>query len=514
MTKKRLVSLLLTVIMLASVSLSGCVKSTPTTSSGDIIKDETNTTVEKNYNNSNSGGSGTTSSNKQNTSTGGTNTASRTEVFIPQPKTYDTSGKVTNLNGRTIYITHGLIQSDATPDNSEGVKILALRKSIEQKFNCKIVVKNINTVATMASIVAGAPDTDIWNLQSLSNFVQAYNAKLLQPIEPLKVLDLADTTKFSNYSEMFSIKDQHFAFNPQLYGVMLITSNTVMYANKNLLKTKGVDIKTLYDLQNSGNWTWDEFAKICKKVTDPASGKYAIADDLTMRFYKGLMASNSTDYINSNVSTGKFTFSAGTEAAKQVMSFYSSLMTDQSLSPTATMTLPTNFQSFLQGKACFTVNNVASHSPQWPYIKDQSSNVAILYMPKPKASAKYKSFIPGACPVGIPVYTGSNAMKKAQETATIIGELFAPTRSQADYVKLLQTDCQLAGGDAQGTSTLLNIYGKTFFSFDGLATKVENDSGNGWLEQVNKIAKNPSSQQSVLDANSARYNSLLSSLFN
>lgn len=507
---KKYLAILLAIAMIAT--LGGC-NVTPDDTGSEIVAGETVT--EDGYIVEGSG----SSTNKDNSSSSTSSSSSsnnekapnRNEVFEETNKDYDTSGKVMDLKGRTIRITTGLIQSDTNPNSAEGLKIMELKKNIEKKYNCKIVTVPYNVDKTIASIASGTPDTDIWNLNNSANFTRAYNAKMLQPLEPLGVLDLGDRTKFSNYTGAFRMKGQHYAFNPQLYGIMLICSNTIMLANKNVLKSKGVNIQDIYNLQDQGKWTWEEFAKIAKKVSDPASGKYAIQELPTGRLYNALMTSNSTDYIV--MENGKLKFNAGSKEARETMDFYARLMTDKSLSPDYAKDELVMMKDLLSGNICFASGIVAYHSPIWPYIEDQSSNIAILYIPKPNASAEYKSYLEGACPVGIPVYAGKDAELRARETATIIGELFAPVSSQADYQKQMQAQCKQAGGDEHGVKTLMELYGKTVFSYNALGGKVTTDNGKGWIDQVLNIAKNPTSYQSVIDTYSSNYNSILSKVF-
>lgn len=39
-----------------------------------------------------------------------------------------------------------------------------------------------------------------------------------------------------------------------------------LYFNKRLLSEAGIEPQSIYDLQESGDWTWDKFEEICKQI--------------------------------------------------------------------------------------------------------------------------------------------------------------------------------------------------------------------------------------------------------
>lgn len=455
---------------------------------------------------------------EQNSSNGGTTNIQAPDRYTPFEEDntkYDLSGQVTDLGGRTIYISSGLVQSDSSLTGAEGVRIAQLKKDIEKKYNCKIETRKATYEEVVASIVAGSPIIDIWAVRYDSDFLNAYDADLIQPIEDLKCINLGDTSKFSNFSHKYKIGDKHYAFYPQLYGYMQISVHSVLYANKTLLKASGVDIDEIYALQESGKWTWDEFAKVAKKVTDASKGVYAIQEDADGYLYRSLMASNNTDYVV--LENGSLKFNASSTEAKEVMNFYSGLMADGSMNPTVAKSQQAGITNYNNGKSVFLAGWPSYHSPKWSIMSDEvMNNTAILYIPKPSTSGDYTSFVGDTCPIAIPVYSardGKSGELLARETATIINELFAPVYSQSEYDKLFQNECkQAAGSDANALKTLLNLYSKSVISFNQMVESVNKNDGKGWLELLNGIALNPTSYQTVIDKYANTYNSALSKL--
>ena len=210
----------------------------------------------------------------------------------------------------------------------------------------------------------------------------------------------------------------------------------------------------------------------------------------------------------------KLKFNAASKEAKKVMDYYASLMADGSMNPAVAKSQQAGITNYNNGKSVFFAGWPSYHSPKWTIMSDEvMNNTAILYIPKPTTSGDYKSFIGDTCPISIPVYSakdGKSADLLSRETATIINELFSPVYSSAEYDKLFESECrQAAGSDANALKTLKNLYSKSVISFDQMVEGVNKNEGKGWIEQINAIAKNPTSYQTVIDTYSNTYNSLL-----
>ena len=462
-------------------------------------------------------------------SSSSTATSSSTTTIGQAPKvagTYDVSGQSKNLNGRTIKMQMGIIQTqtdDAT--TSDGLKLIALRKSVEKKLNCKLQSVNVDYATMQASILAGDPACDIWNLETVPKFLQAYQSKLIQPIEPLKSMNLADTKRYSNYTELTLINGQHWGFSPQTYGIWRIAISNMMYVNKKILASKGISIDSIYEMQNNGTWTWSKFAEIAKKVSDPANGIYAITD-ADSNFYNDLMASNGVDWIKKTGET--FSFNAGDTKSQEVMTYYQKLVSDKSLSVNydssiggintdnslLNMTNDFDLLNFNAGKAAFL--DSFAYLPYFGKFGSNINNIAVVFCPKPDGASDYKSYTNHACIVSIPVYgdeDSETAKRKAVETATVIQYLFAPYKSQTEYNNQLRDDVSAFASDATFQKNFLAIDKKQFFSYSGIAGKVWRGDSNapGWLDYVPKIA-NGTDYSGVVNAEKDRYNNYLKDL--
>lgn len=60
----------------------------------------------------------------------------------------------------------------------------------------------------------------------------------------------------------------------KLYGIPFSTPPSMMYYNKNLFKAKG--LKTPTELHKEGKWTYEEFLKAAKAISEPDKGIYGV----------------------------------------------------------------------------------------------------------------------------------------------------------------------------------------------------------------------------------------------
>ena len=430
---------------------------------------------------------------------------------------YTGSGKVTDLKGRTIKMGFGIIQTDPDdPSSAEGIKLMAKRKSVEQKLNCKLQsVTIVGYEQVQASILAGSPSVDIWNLIEIPQFMSAYKSGLLQQLDSLNVMNLKDRARYSEYTETMAINGQHYGFNPQTYGVWKVALSNVMYVNKKKLATYGYNMSDIYKMQNDGTWTWSKFREIAAKCSEPAKGVYAI-NDATSNFYNDLMASNDTDWIRK--SGNSFQFSANEAKAQEVMNYYKSLVDDKSLSVaydpkvgTATNDPLYDYDliTFKNGKTTFF--NAKAYLPFKNYLDSMQNDIGIVFCPKPDGAKGYKSYTNHACMVGIPVYSGKDANLRARETATVIEELFGPYKSEKEYNNQMRDDVRAFANDNEIIKTYQAIFANQRFSYSGIAGEVERGNNRGWLDFVPQIAQGKMDYSSVVNAQTSRYNGILSS---
>ena len=61
---------------------------------------------------------------------------------------------------------------------------------------------------------------------------------------------------------------------PRTNGVGNVSFNMVTFINKDVMSARGIEPQELYDINQNGEWTWDEFRDVAAYVTDPDLGIY------------------------------------------------------------------------------------------------------------------------------------------------------------------------------------------------------------------------------------------------
>lgn len=261
-------------------------------------------------------------------------TDSKKEVEVTQaPKESDTVKEeeevVRDLGGMEIILANWW---EADPPNPPSTQMeedtLSYREAMMEKHNFKLKTVNIGSWGEYAeivitSIMSGAPAADIFIMDP--QFVPApLQQGLLYPLNKLESINFADEKWNKQVLEMMKFGDDIFAMasgrkEPRL-GV---------FWNKRLFEEAGLDPDLPYDLQASGEWTWDAMKKIAKKTTrdtdnDGIADTYGIAS-FSIDFFRGAVFSNNAKFIGKD-DNGMFYNATGEanfiEAIQWARSFY------------------------------------------------------------------------------------------------------------------------------------------------------------------------------------------------
>jgi len=97
-----------------------------------------------------------------------------------------------------------------------------------------------------------------------------------QLIEANQLVDISSLKNDSSYNfgDIIPATLAMFKKGEQVYGIPFSTPPMILFYNKNLFKEKG--LKTPTELYKEGNWTYDEFQKAAKAITDPSKGVYGV----------------------------------------------------------------------------------------------------------------------------------------------------------------------------------------------------------------------------------------------
>lgn len=208
---------------------------------------------------------------------------------------------VMDLGGMEIIIGDWWTSPDpAEPKNAQEEATLEYRRMIQEKYNFTMKqmaitdwggMQELFTTSTMAEDPAAqifllAQD---WTTQPLAN-------GLLYDLGTLENLNFENSKWISNVADFMTFGDSIYGMNagrpePKL-GV---------YWNKRLFKEAGLDPDLPYDLQKSGQWTWEQFEELCVKLSidnnnDGQIDTYPMAS-FSVDLFRGAVTSNDARFI-------------------------------------------------------------------------------------------------------------------------------------------------------------------------------------------------------------------------
>lgn len=176
------------------------------------------------------------------------------------------------------------------------------RHDIMEKYNFTFEQKGLagwNELLELlsTSTMAGDPAAELFRIHV--NFLEtAKNSGLLYDLATLKNIDVHDPKWGKPLTEKMTSGDAVYAVSPQESPLMCI------YFNKRIFEEAGLDPNILYDLQASGEWTWDKFWEISNMITqdvdnDGVNDIYAINCN-TYFFAQAAIFSNGGSYVGRN----------------------------------------------------------------------------------------------------------------------------------------------------------------------------------------------------------------------
>lgn len=106
---------------------------------------------------------------------------------------------------------------------------------------------------------------------------------ITQPIDPYVNMDNPNLKK--------AVMDEIFFFNNAHYVAASEVNVAVLYYNKNLFQQEGLEDPA--DLYAKGEWNWENFVKMAKKLTDSSANRWGFATEYPYLFY----GSNATSIL-------------------------------------------------------------------------------------------------------------------------------------------------------------------------------------------------------------------------
>jgi hypothetical protein len=267
-------------------------------------------------------------------------------------------------------------------NSADAERTLAWRKEIQQKYNFKMKEKQITGWGEMqeivsTSIMAGDPAAPIFILQP--NWAMAlYRQGLLSPVSDIPGIDFTETKPVewnADTKNAFTFDNKVYAF---AVGTGVSQHGNGVFFNKRQFQESGLDPNLPYDMQKSGQWTWNTFLDICKKLTrdinnDGIIDVYALAT-LADDTLDTIVASNNAHYVDKDAS-GRFVNATGRPEFLQALQFSMRLYTEGYLMPQPEGSAWNWYEPvFHDGRAAMRVapqyvaQNLADMTDDWGYV--------------------------------------------------------------------------------------------------------------------------------------------------
>ena len=174
---------------------------------------------------------------------------------------------------------YGTFQFSASEETGDTVNDSIYRRNIyvEEKYNVvfkETACENYQEPTGLfeKSVLAGSDDFDIstqldWIYQTIKGYVL--------PADKLPYLDLTQPWYFRDYTNTFSVANKIFAvFSDECASVY--DAIQPLYFNKKLITDYNMD--NLYDLVNSGAWTYDKFFNMSRDASNDIDGDGIMTD--------------------------------------------------------------------------------------------------------------------------------------------------------------------------------------------------------------------------------------------
>lgn len=537
---KKWKQLLVAALAISMISLAGCgAKNSPAESStgasspsegSSVPSDEGETSSESSTGSDASETDGTSSAisdaSKPSGSTNGSANGSTTTTSgsgniggnaVVNPGNVDFGGKTITLRGWWGFQhTQG---SDTT--SKKQAEVLA---KIEKEFNCKIAVKSHEQLPDerlKASILAGKPDASLLATVGAGTLYDYYSTGCLMPMDSLRYFDYKNSDKYVQ-TDIGKINGKTYAVVPKGYGWLRRNYTNILMANFTLTAQAGYSADQIYKWVNNGEWTWDKFEEVGKKVAALGNGRYGLSDidqtkgarfnfDTSYLFYASMLWSNNTDWIKT--SNGTPSFNGNDAKAQAVLTKY----TEWANTNTGFIKFKTNTDDdFRAGKAAF----YATIYPM-PIIADwicgdANNKVGVIPFPKGPDAKDYVNYQYESIFIVIP-----KGVSDVTKIGAVLDAFCSPLYSDAESRLSAKTDIQKTARVKNSIDEMMRLYDNVAAaqpaqSMYGIAANLGvtgKENNMGWYDYVGKVASGGMTAKAAIDTFTNRCNNILKKTF-
>ena len=291
-----------------------------------------------------------------------------------------------DLGGYEVIIGDWWSDPDAEPANATAQALKEYREEMMEKYNFTIVQKSICGWGEQQSTFvdgtqAGDPVASVHVLDS--QFVaQPLANHLLKDISKLSSWDLKDE-KFNQTTVNLMTKGD------AIYGFSIGATEPRLgiHFNKRLLKECGFDENYIYDLQASGEWTWDKFEELCKACTKDTDGDgqidvYALSN-FNVDFLSAAVTSNDVKWVTLD-ENGKYVNNTTSQEFLDSCNWVANIWKNYEMPQPADSEWNFFIAAFLEGKAVMQAGEEYKSGQEWLEMEDDFGFVMFPKGPRAK----------------------------------------------------------------------------------------------------------------------------------
>lgn len=215
-----------------------------------------------------------------------------------------------NLGGIHIRVADWYTTGQAEPKTKKEEDQRAYREWLQEEHNFTLVQENVATWGEYAelfitSTMSGDPVADIFIMDP---------AMVPEPLKQGLMYPLSDLPSFNKFEdEMWNqAVRESYTQNGKVYAFSEVKEllGLGLYWNKRIFEEAGLDPDLPYDLQKNGEWTWEKYKDLARKLTqdldnDGQTDIYGVCG-WQREIVKAAVFSNGGDYVRFNPETGRY----------------------------------------------------------------------------------------------------------------------------------------------------------------------------------------------------------------
>lgn len=298
----------------------------------------------------------------------------------------DSDGNVYDLGGMDVAIVDWwTTDEEEEPTNAYEEARQEYLDWIQETYNFKIKTVAISTWGEMPEdfvnyATAGGDENYVFTLYQGSALVSAMSNGLMYDLSTLDCLDFTEAKWKNNIHKLMGKGDA-------IYGMRGIENEPTygMYFNKRILEEAGVNPDSIYEYQESGEWTWAKFEEICQQVqkdtdNDGVIDRHAMTN-FSSYFYPTAVFSNGGEFIGKDAN-GYFN-NLESDETMEALNWALDMITKYEMVYPADAQWDYTFTAFANGEAAFSCAGTYQ-SGTWSEMEDDFGYVCFPKGPKAK----------------------------------------------------------------------------------------------------------------------------------